>query len=55
MLWHLEWSEFILRRLVTNKNPGGTITNSDLELAGGLLHLDAIAQTFDVCKRMILT
>ena len=55
VLWHLEWPEFITRRLVTDKNPGGTITNSDLELAGGLLHLDAIAQTFNVRERTVLS
>ena len=37
---------------MTDKNSGGTITNSDLELelAGGLIHLDAISHTFDVHK-----
>eukprot|EP00984_Skeletonema_dohrnii_P027723 scaffold17355_cov90-Skeletonema_dohrnii-CCMP3373.AAC.1 len=35
-------------------NPDGT-TNSDLELAGGLLQLEAIAQTFDVRERTVLS
>ncbi len=35
LLWCLEWPEFISRCLMTDKNPKGTITNSDLELAGG--------------------
>ena len=34
--------------LVTDKNPGGTISNSDLKLAGGLLHLEALVQAFGV-------
>ena len=55
VLWRLKWPEFITRRLVTDKNPSGTITNSDLELVGGLLHLDAIAQTFDVQERTVLS
>jgi hypothetical protein len=29
-------------------NPNGTITNSDLELAGGLLHLEALTQAFNI-------
>ena len=36
-------------------NPSGTITNSNLELTGGLLHLDAIAQYYDVRERTILS
>ena len=40
---------------MTDKNPGGTITSSNLELAGGLINLDAIAQTFDVCKCTVVS
>ncbi|KAL7525124.1 hypothetical protein ACHAWF_005367, partial [Thalassiosira exigua] len=47
LLWRLRWPEYITKRLVTDSNPHGTLTNSDLELAGGLLHLDAITQAFD--------
>ena len=36
-------------------NPNGTITNSDLELAGGLLHLEALTQAFDITKRTVLS
>jgi len=45
----------IIDSLITDKNPNGTITNSDLELAGGLLHLDAIAQYFDVREHTLLS
>ena len=55
LLWRLEWPDFSTRRLVADKNPQGTITNSDLELAGGFIHLEAIAQTFDVCKRTVVS
>ena len=55
MLWRLEWPEFITRCLDTDKNPDGTITNSDLGLAGGLLRLEAIVQTFDVHKRTVFS
>ena len=37
------------------ENPRGTITNSDLELAGGLMHLDCLAQTFDIRERTVLS
>jgi hypothetical protein len=44
-----------VRHLIIDKNPNGTITNSDLELAGGLLHLDALSHCFDVHKRTVLS
>ena len=40
---------------MTKDNPNKTITNSDLELAGGLLNLQAIFQAFDVCERTVLS
>ena len=48
LLWRLEWPEFITCHLVTDTNPKGMIRNSDLELAGGLIHLEAITQTFNL-------
>ena len=41
--------------MVTSENPNGTISNSDLELAGGLLHLEASSQTFDIRERTVLS
>ena len=38
-----------------SENPTGTITNSDLELAGGLIHLEALAQTFDTREHTIVS
>lgn len=55
MLWRLEWPQHIIDSLVTDKNPSGTISNSDLELDGGLIHLEAIAQCFDVRERTVLS
>ena len=55
VVWRLEWPEYIKDRLVSSSNPGGTISNSDLELAGGLLHLEALAQTFDIRERTVLS
>merc|ERR550539_1666539 len=47
ILWRYQWPTDIQQRLVSNSNPHGTITNSDLELAGGLLHIEALAQHYD--------
>jgi hypothetical protein len=55
VLWRLKWPQHIIDQLVTSTNPNGTISNSDLELAGGLLHLEAIAQCFDVRERTVLS
>lgn len=54
VVWQLRWSQRISDLLVTNTNPTGTISNSDLELAGGLLHLEALSQAFDVRERTSL-
>jgi len=36
-------------------NPHGCLTNSNLELASSLLHLDAAAHNFDVCEHTLLS
>ena len=53
--WRFKWPQHIVDRLVTDTNPRGTITNSDLELAGGLLHLDALTHCFDIRERTVLS
>jgi hypothetical protein len=55
VVWRLQWPKWVLDELITMENPFGSITNSDLELAGGLLQLEAIAHTFDVRERTILS
>ena len=55
IVWRYRWPQDIIDSLVTESNPSGTITNSDLELAGGLLHLDALAQHFDIRERTVLS
>ena len=42
VVWRHQRPKYTQDRLVTTKNPTGTITNSDLELAGGLLHIQAV-------------
>ena len=55
LAWRFKWPQHITNRLITDDNPRGTITNSDLELAGGLLHLDALTNCFDIRERTILS
>ena len=55
VVWRNQWPDCIKKQLVTPDNPNGTITNSDLELAGGLLHLQALIQYCDVRERTILS
>ena len=55
LLWRIKWPQDITDSLITEDNPSGTITNSDLELAGGLLHLEAICQHYDVRERTLLS
>ena len=55
IVWRIEWPKHIKEALITEENPLGTLTNSDLELAGGLLHLEAIANNFDVRERTLLS
>ena len=55
MVWHLQWPDYITHRLLTSSNPVGTITNSDLELDGGLVNLEALVQTFGVRERTIIS
>jgi hypothetical protein len=55
VLWRYQWPKFIMDELVTEDNPTGKITNSDLELAGGLLHLQALVQVCDARERTVLS
>ena len=47
LLWHYQSPSSISSHLITDKNPQGTISISDLELAGGLLHLDVLCRHYD--------
>ena len=44
VLWRIRWPEEVRRELVTDKNPKGSITNSDLETAGAILQKEAAVQ-----------
>lgn len=54
VIWRIEWPEEVTKQLITLDNPNGTFTNSDLELAGALLQLEAASQCFDVRERTVL-
>jgi hypothetical protein len=38
LVWRVEWPADVAKSIVSESNPLGTITNSDLEMAGVLLH-----------------
>ena len=55
LAWRLQWPKYIIDRLVTSANlPNGAISNSDLELAGGLLYVEALAQSFVTQEQTVL-
>jgi hypothetical protein len=43
-VWRIQWPAGITNKVVSATNPAGTITNSDLEMAGVLLH-ELVLQT----------
>ena len=49
----MAFPESIREQLISNANPNGTINNSELELAGSLVHHVAVATNFDVRERTI--
>ena len=54
ILWRAPFPAAIRKQLVSFKNPHGSITNSDLELAGSFVQHAATAQCFDVRERTTL-
>lgn len=55
MVWRLPLPASLQQQLVTFENPTGTINNSDLELAGTILHESAIAGYVPVVERTVHT
>ncbi len=55
VVWRITWPQWVQDSLVSSENPDGSITNSDLELAGGLIQMEAIAQTFDIRERTVVS
>jgi hypothetical protein len=53
VLWRVPFDSTIQDRLVSFANPTGTINNSELELAGSVLHNSVAAHCYDICERTI--
>ena len=55
IVWRERFPASIQSELVSTSNPRGRITNSDLELAGQLAHLDVLTQHNDCRERTVST
>jgi hypothetical protein len=55
LVWQEPFPSSIQRDLVSFDNPNGSITNSDLELAGVLCHQDILAHSTDCCELTLAT
>jgi hypothetical protein len=53
ILWRCPFPPAIASRLVSSDNPTGNITNSELELAGSVAHMDVLSQQYDVQKKTV--
>jgi len=51
LLWQTPFPTHIRRNLVSAQNPTGSITNSDLELAGAITHQEVLAHQAPTAKR----
>jgi hypothetical protein len=54
-VWRYRLPDEIRKQLVSDTNPTGTITNSDLELAAAVVHPDVIATQCDISESTIAT
>jgi hypothetical protein len=53
LMWYAKFLMVVMQKLVTTKNPHGTITNSDLEHAASILQKDIGAHHFDIHEQTI--
>jgi hypothetical protein len=53
VLWREPFPTELQQRLVSSENRNGDVTNSDLEMAGALAHVDIAAQKWDVREHTI--
>ena len=51
VVWRMPFARAITKLLVTQHNPQGTLTNTDLELVGSILQSEAAVQCFDMRER----
>ena len=54
IIWRCTFPPEVQKQLITDDNPHGTITNSDLELTAAIISNEAASQNFDVRERTIL-
>jgi hypothetical protein len=54
IIWRAQFPPEIQRELVSDSNPGGSINNSQLELAGNLAHQDVLVQHLNCAQRTIV-
>jgi hypothetical protein len=54
-VWRSPFPEHIQTQLITSDNPGGSITNSDLELAATILHDNVLCAAQQLRERTVLT
>ena len=54
IVWRMPLPKDIVDSLVNWTKPQGTVNNSELELVGGVIHSDCVAQCFVVTERTIL-
>lgn len=53
LLWRARFPPDVVSNLVSFANPHGQITNSDLELAGGIAHQDVLVTRFNCAGRTV--
>ena len=54
IVWRMPFPKDIVESLVSSTNPQETVNNSELELAGAVVHSDCVAQCFVVKERTTL-
>jgi len=54
LVWHTSFPTALTQHLVSSANPHGSLTNSNLELAGSVLHT-AAAQNYNIWEYTILS
>ena len=55
IVWQTPFPKYIVDSLISWQNPQGTVNNSGLELAGGIIHSDCVSQYFVVTERTVLS
>jgi len=53
LFWRAKFPNRVQSKLVSHNNPQGKMSNSDLELAGSLVHVDVLAQHADVASHTV--